>query len=70
MSRLLAPYDFLLHGAQELEDAISSLRMQVSVLQQRAALLQEDLDERNSKPLVAPFNGLHNAATSAAVPTS
>jgi hypothetical protein len=52
---------------QELEDTISSLRMQVSVLQQRIALVTEDLEARTVSR-VTPSGG-QNCAASSAVPT-
>lgn len=40
-------YHFFSFCLQELEDTIESLRQQVSVLQSRARVLQEELDTRN-----------------------
>lgn len=44
---IVIPVFFLSIFYQELEDTIESLRQQISVLQSRARVLQEELDTRN-----------------------
>ena len=53
---------------QELEDTISSLKSQVNSLQQRAQILQEDLDIRGKYSTMGSLTG--SLASSTPIPTS
>ena len=62
----LVTYDLDLFVLQELEDTIESLRSQVHSLQQRAALLQDELDAQTKYGLHlhAPLGGSVNTLAS------